>query len=254
MNKKVMSFILTIMLSLSVISLVGCVEGIPGYGIDTVILENGLKITNGVVVSYDGEGKENVDLVIPEKVDGDMVVTEIGKKAFNGATSIKTISIPKTIKKVGDMAFRGCTNLEAVNITSLASWCSLTFNSNSTPFANATCKKMYVNGELLTNLILPEGIKTVGAYTFFRCTSITRIEVPNNVTLIYPNAFGFLSHNLTEFKFNNPNNWYALSSETEGMATGYHMYNIHLSTNEGEKNAIAMLQNGASSYWKRFEV
>ena len=45
------------------------------------------------------------------------------------------------------------------------------------------------NGCGFTSIILPETVKTIGAYTFGNCTSLTEITLPNSVTSIARKAF-----------------------------------------------------------------
>ena len=249
--KKLIVLILSFIIATSLFTMVGCGDNSnSNENNNEITLENGLTIKDGVVVSYNGEGKEGVDLVIPETA-GEMLVNEIGDKAFENATSLKTVTFPRTIVKVGKLAFRNCSNLEAVKINDLAAWCVLEFNANNTPFCNIKCKKMYVNDVLLTELTIPSSVTRVGAYTFYFCKSITKITVPSHVLTICPNAFGFLSQNLTEFKFEDPNNWYSVQTESEGKATGYHMYNLKFSKPGDHKGSIAMLTEGSNSYWKK---
>lgn len=53
------------------------------------------------------------ELIIPEKIGG-VTITAIGKEAFAGHTSIKTVYIPKTINEIGDKAFSGCSALTKI--------------------------------------------------------------------------------------------------------------------------------------------
>lgn len=41
-------------------------------------------------------------------------VTQIGPKAFSGATGLTGVMLPSTVKEIGDFAFEGCTNLSKV--------------------------------------------------------------------------------------------------------------------------------------------
>ncbi|MBQ3529887.1 MAG: leucine-rich repeat protein [Oscillospiraceae bacterium] len=53
------------------------------------------------------------ELIIPEKING-QTVTAIGKDAFAGKSSIKTVYIPKTVTEIGDKAFSGCSGLTKI--------------------------------------------------------------------------------------------------------------------------------------------
>ena len=53
------------------------------------------------------------ELILPEKING-ITITAIGKDAFAGKSSIKTVYIPKTVTEIGDKAFSGCSALAKI--------------------------------------------------------------------------------------------------------------------------------------------
>ena len=53
------------------------------------------------------------ELILPEKING-ITITAIGKDAFAGKSSIKTVYIPKTVTEIGDKAFSGCSGLTKI--------------------------------------------------------------------------------------------------------------------------------------------
>ena len=116
-------------------------------------------------------------------------VTEIGDYAFY-KTSLTSIKIPDGVTRIGTYAFRYCTSLTAVYITDIAAWCGISFDadeSNPLHYAN----KLYLNGELVTDLVIPNGVTEIGSYTFSGCTSLTSIKIPDSVTRIGTDAFRY---------------------------------------------------------------
>ena len=86
----------------------------------------------------------------------------IHESAFMGYTALREISLPASIKKIENLAFNGCENLEAVCIRDLAAWCAIDFGpSDANPLRYA--KKLYLKNELVSDLVIPEGVfdKTV---------------------------------------------------------------------------------------------
>ena len=117
-------------------------------------------------------------------------VTSIGKKAFWDCTSLASIAIPSSLREIGSDAFNYCKSLTSVHITDIAAWCNISFESaQSNPLFYA--KRLYLNGNLLTALEIPEGVTSISNYAFNFCTSLTSITIPESVTTIGESAFGF---------------------------------------------------------------
>ena len=122
------------------------------------------------------------DLVLP---DG---ITEIKGYAFYGGNCLKSVTIPESVTSIGDYAFSGCENLEAVYMTDLSAWCNIEFeNSYSNPLWSA--HKLYLNGGLVTDLVLPDGITEIKGYAFYGGDCLESVTIPNSVTSIGDYAF-----------------------------------------------------------------
>ena len=102
-------------------------------------------------------------------------------------SAIESLTIPDEIKYIGTNAFESCKKLENLYINDLDTWLSIPsrFNSNPFPFA----KSLYLNGELLTTLTIPEGTEKITAHAFEYCTGIKKLTIPSSVTTIENNAF-----------------------------------------------------------------
>ena len=115
-------------------------------------------------------------------------VTSIGDSAFNGCSSLTSIEIPSGVTSIGDYAFYSCSGLTGVYISDIAAWCNIDFGDNfSNPLYYA--HNLYLNGELVTDLVIPDSVTSIGAYTFNGCSSLTSIEIPSGVTSIGDRAF-----------------------------------------------------------------
>ena len=115
-------------------------------------------------------------------------VTSIGERAFDDCSSLTAITIPEGVTSIGDYAFEDCSSLTAVHISNIEAWCKITFeNYNSNPLYYA--HNLYLNGELVTNLVIPEDVTSIGDYAFYQCSSLTDITLPEGVTSIGYNAF-----------------------------------------------------------------
>ena len=115
-------------------------------------------------------------------------VTNIPAWAFYGCSSMESIIISKSVSDVGDYAFSNCTGLKNVYIEDLSKWCEIDFMYlSSTPMYYAD--NLYVNGELLTELVIPDGVTKIGLCAFYGCKHITSVKIPNSVTSIGSSAF-----------------------------------------------------------------
>ena len=117
-------------------------------------------------------------------------ITTISASAFNGCINIKNITIPDSITTIEDSAFSGCTSLERVDISDIAAWCNISFgNSYSNPLYYA--ENLYLNNELVADLIIPDSVTEIVDFAFSYCTSLTSIIIPDSVTSIGDYAFRY---------------------------------------------------------------
>ena len=159
------------------------------------------------------------DITLPETMEA------IGNWAFFGCSGLKRIDIPASVGIIGTEAFKDCSGLEGVYISDLKAWCGMKFGNwqyqasnweptdkKSNPLIYA--KNLYLNGELVTDLVIPEGVETVEAFTFwgadclntikitegvktigdkafFYCGGLTSIEIPSTLTSIGKEAFEY---------------------------------------------------------------
>ena len=115
-------------------------------------------------------------------------VTNIGYKAFEECTSLLSINIPNSVTSISGGAFTNCTALTKVNINSLESWCRISFaDTLSNPLNYA--HYLYLNDSILTSIIIPGSITTIGDYAFYNCRLLTSITIPESVTNIGDLAF-----------------------------------------------------------------
>lgn len=115
-------------------------------------------------------------------------VRTISEYAFVECTSIKSVNIASTVEGVGAYAFAECEKITKVNTGDIASWCSITFgNDKSNPMYYSRC--LYVAGEPLTHLSLPDGVKYIRDYALYRCASLESVDMPESVISVGDYAF-----------------------------------------------------------------
>ena len=110
-------------------------------------------------------------------------VTSIGGWTFAGC-SLTSITIPSSVTSIGGAAFN-CHGLTEVNISDLTAWCNISFSGSA--FINDS--HLYLNGEEIKNLVIPNSVTNIGAWAFHSCCGLTSVTIPNSVNSIGCNAF-----------------------------------------------------------------
>jgi formylglycine-generating enzyme required for sulfatase activity len=120
------------------------------------------------------------NLVFPEKL------SMVGRWAFCGCSGLTSVTIPGWVD-VERGAFGGCSGLTAVHIHDLATWCKCWFGNSANPLYYA--HHLYLNGEEVKDLVIPDGVTGIGWNSFSGCTGLTSVTIPESVTFIGWGAF-----------------------------------------------------------------
>lgn len=137
------------------------------------------------------------DLIIPATViynNNTYAVTALATVdgyygSFEGCSGLTSVTIGNSVTSIGSHAFYGCSGLTSVNYTgTIAQWCGIDFSSSS---SNPTCcsHALSINGSLLTNLVIPEGVTEIKPYAFYGCSGLTSVTIGSGVTSIGQSAF-----------------------------------------------------------------
>ncbi|MDE6472030.1 MAG: leucine-rich repeat domain-containing protein [Clostridia bacterium] len=200
MNKKFLILLITLTMICALLLAVGCDNNNDGEtssgnnslssGSQDNELNSGNQDSNGFLfklnsdnASYTVKGLDtdnnSTQIVIPSTYQG-KPVTNIDNYAFRNCSNMISISISPNILSIGSFAFDGCTALKGVYITDMSSWCKINFKGSlSNPLEYA--RKLYLNGELVSNLVIPADITSIDYYAFYNCEDLTSITVePNN--------------------------------------------------------------------------
>ena len=143
-----------------------------------------ITIPNGVtsigMQAFDGCGSLT-SITIPDSV------TSIGWSAFGSCSSLTSVTIPDSVTSIGGNVFDGCKKLKQINVdtanTVYSSENGVLFNKGKTELIR------YPEGKADTSYAIPNGVTSIGRWSFNDCSSLTSITIPDSVTSIGDNAF-----------------------------------------------------------------
>jgi hypothetical protein len=114
--------------------------------------------------------------------------TAIAEEAFVGS-EIEVLSIPSSIKEIGEAAF-GCTKIKRLMLPDWESWSEVNFGGTwSNPLAQ--CESAFIDYEeiSLTEIEIPDIVKTLRPGVFAGCEQLEHIHLPNTIKAIGEGAF-----------------------------------------------------------------
>lgn len=116
-------------------------------------------------------------------------ITNITNDIFWDCDNIESITIPSTLKSIAEWAFAYNYKLKEVHISDIAAWCNIDFNDSYTSNPLYNTEGLYLNGEKITDLVIPEGVTHIGDYAFYGYEGLTSVTIPGSVETIGGHAF-----------------------------------------------------------------
>ena len=115
-------------------------------------------------------------------------VVNISAEAFSGCNRLTSLTIGNSVESIGEDAF-SLPNLPFVYYNgNIEQWCGIAFGNNySNPIYQS--HNLYVDNELITNLIIPETVAEIKNYAFVRATCLETVEIGSSVASIGNYAF-----------------------------------------------------------------
>ena len=141
--------------------------------LETAVLTGGTKLPGSIF--YNCENIKSVTL--PD------TLTTINEYALSNCDKITSLRIPASVTSIASNAFYKCTALESIYVDSLEAWLNISFSSSANPLCYA--KNLYVGGELLTELVIPEEVTEIGSYAFESYKALTSVTLHGNMSVGY---------------------------------------------------------------------
>ena len=116
-------------------------------------------------------------------------VKSIEGKTFFYCTSLRSVYIGKSVQKIANNAFENCYKLSSINIDDLAAWCNIEFAENINSHPLRIAHNLFLKGELIVDLEIPNTVTSIKDRAFYNCTSIVSVKIPHSVQSIGICAF-----------------------------------------------------------------
>ena len=118
-------------------------------------------------------------------------VTSIGEKSFYNCVHLESINIPNSLISVGKDAFTNCYDIKVYidGFTIPAGWSKINFANEDANPASISGGLYNTENEHIENLIIPNGVETIGSYAFYNFSKTKSIIIPDSVTDIGKGAF-----------------------------------------------------------------
>ncbi len=178
-------------------------------------------------------GVTNVNIPETVKYNG-KTYTVMGIDAYTFQYApIQSIKIPKTVKQIGAHAFYGCAQLSAVHISDLAAWCDIDYLYTSSDIYSSSCCPaysaknviFYLNGQPLTDVVIPVSVTQIKPLTFYNWKSLKSITLNKNLKSIGTSAFTRCD-NLERVNITDLNAWFGMEGHYNLLYS--HQCNLYL--------------------------
>lgn len=123
-------------------------------------------------------------------------ITYIGSKAFNACNNAISLTLPDSLEKFGSSVFSK--SIPEVYVNSLETWMDIELTSTTgrrgtTSISPFGIEKLYIDGVLLTELVIPDGITEIKSGKFYAIQSLTAVTIPGSVKTVGQQAFASCS-------------------------------------------------------------
>ena len=183
------------------------------------------------------------DLIIPD------TATAISQYAFYYCNSLASITIGKGVTEIGTAAFYNCKGKLIINSHRVVEGDYLKEGYPSSELG-------WLSGAMFTSVTIGNGIKEIGEYVFYNCSSLTSVTIGNSVTSIGYRAF-YNCSSLTSVYISDIAAWCNISINTYGSPFN-HAHNLYLNnelvTNLTIPDGVTKIGKGAFAYYTNLKT
>ena len=163
-----------------------------------------ISIPDSVTTIYSKAFKDCANL---EDVTLSNSLTRIDSDLFYNCINLRTITIPASVSYISSRAFQNCNitsitipanemiisrdafedcQVNIINYTgSLEQW----FSKKWDPGCVSASYDLYISGQKISNLIIPENLTTIEEYAFRNCSSLKSVKMTENCEILCESAF-----------------------------------------------------------------
>ena len=115
-------------------------------------------------------------------------ITTMGTGVFINDAKLNTVSISGKLDSLPTNIFHSCSSSKTVYYGgTLEQWLSFDTDYTNSPLYNGG--RLYIQGELVTKVVVPDTISILKSYAFYKNKDITTLTIPKSVTSIETNVF-----------------------------------------------------------------
>lgn len=114
-------------------------------------------------------------------------ITSLPQFAFDSCSHLSTVELPASLTSTGCTPFSNSPLSSIYYNGTVADWLNIEFGSSFFDSSNRT--NLYIDGTLVADLVIPDGITEIPAYVFRNYNRLTSVEIPEGAKVIGTSAF-----------------------------------------------------------------